>query len=190
MGVVVESRAAARYAKAMLDNAREKGTLDVVREDFRTIEQAIDDSRPLQRMLASPIVDSDKKIAVLREIFGGKVSDDVMRFLDVLSEKGRDPLLRDVAMAFRNMLGDERGIVSADVVVAEDLDDRLKQEIQSRLASMTGKQVEARFRVDSSLVGGFTAKIADKMIDASVRNQLDRLRKSLAEGALTWEARF
>lgn len=183
---MIDLRAASRYAKAILDHARSEGKVDDYLEDFLTIGQAIDESRDLQLLLDRPTVPDEQKKEVLRQIFADKVSDGTMRFLALLAEKGRSGLLRGTVRAFRAQLDRERGIETAFVRSAQELDDGLRAAISDRLSRITGSEIQAVYSVDPDLIGGFTARVGDRMIDASVRHQLERLHEQLSEKAGTW----
>jgi len=183
---MVESRAAHRYAKAMLEIAHEQNSLDATVEDFRTLEHAIADSRELQNLLATPVIDAEKKAKLLGEIFQGKLGEITEKFLLLLTKKGRAQLLWNIAVSFRKQLDREKGIVTADVSSAVELNDELRKSIERRLHEMTGKTVSATYRIDEGLLGGFVARIDNRMMDASVRHQLERLHDALAEEAGTW----
>lgn len=185
---MIESRAAHRYAQAMLEIAREQNILETVVEDFRTLEAAIEGSRDLQNLLATPVIDAETKASLLLEIFQGKVSDATEKFLRLIAKKGRAGLLWGITLSFRKQLDVQQGVVTAKVTTAIELNDALKGQIESRLAAMTGKQIKAHYSVNADLIGGFVARIDDRLIDASVRHQLDRLQETLAGEAGTWTA--
>ncbi len=183
---MAESRAAYRYAKAMLDIARELDILDTVVEDFRTLEGAIEASRDLQNLLSTPVIDAEKKTKLFLEIFQGKIGDATVRFLTLLTKKGRAPLLWETAISFRKQLDVKNGVMAAQVFSALELNPDLKAQIEAQLAGMTGNAIRATYQVDKSLIGGYIARIDNRMIDASVRHQLERLHETLAQEAGTW----
>lgn len=185
---MIESRAAHRYAKAMLEIAQEQKILDSVVEDFRTLEFAIEGSRDLQNLLDTPVIDTETKADLLLQIFQGKVSDPTEKFLRLIAKKGRSALLWSIAASFRKQLDTQQGVVTADVTTAIELENDMKGQIESRLAQMTGKKIQAKYRVDTDLIGGFVARIDDRMIDASVRHQLERLHETLVGEAGAWTA--
>lgn len=183
---MAESRAAYRYAKAMLDIAREQNILDTVVEDFRTVEGAIEGSRDLQNLLSTPVIDAERKASLLREIFGEKVGEETRKFLALLTKKGRAPLLWGITISFRKQLDTLNGVVPAEVSSAVELTPELRAKIEARLAGIVGKQIKATYRVDESLIGGYVARIDDRLIDASVRHQLERLHETLVQEAGSW----
>lgn len=182
----VESRAAFRYAKSMLDIARDRGTIEEMREDFHTLENAIESSRELKNLLSRPTIAAETKGKLLKSIFESKVSDSMIMFLELMSKKGRSNLVEATTVSFRRQLDIERGVERAVVTTAHPLDDNLKSAIVARLASLTSNTIEATYEIDSELIGGFVARVGDRMIDASVRHQLERLKERLAADSGTW----
>lgn len=183
---MIESRAASRYAKAMLDNARAKGNIESLVEDFRTLADAINGSRDLANLMNRPTIPVAMKASLLEEIFRGKVGDDTVLLLSLLAKKGRAEMIRGVIISFLRQLDEERDIATADIVSALELNDDLKRDLEAKLSTMSGKSIKAKYRIDPSIIGGFTARIDDRMIDASVTHQLQRLHETLSEETGTW----
>ncbi len=184
--MTVESRAAYRYAKSMLDIARERGEVDAMRDDFQTLEQAIDNSRELKNLLRRPTLAAETKGKLLKSIFEGKVSPTMILFLELMAKKGRADLVEPTTVSFRRQLDIERGVERAVITSAHPLNDALKSSIIGRLATLTSHTIEATYEIDTDLIGGFVARVGDRMIDASVRHQLERLQDTLAADAGTW----
>ncbi len=183
---MIESRAAHRYAKAILDLAREQGKIDEYVEDFQTLEYAIEESRELQLLLDRPTVPAETKGTLLRALFEGKVSDGTLRFLQLMATKGRSNLVRGTVQSFNRQLAVERGIETAVIRSAQELEPGLRGAIEAKLSSITGSRIDAVYSVDPELIGGFTARVGDRMIDASVRHQLERLHETLSEETSAW----
>jgi len=178
------TRAAHRYAKALIEIAQEQGSFDVVVEDVQTLRAAIAGSTDLRNLLATPIIENHTKERLLREIFSGKIGTVADRFVTLLALKGRAVDLPAVLQAFQRLLDQERNIVVATITTAVELDDAQRARLEERIKQMSGHGVRAEYRVDPSLVGGFRARFEDRMIDASVRHQLERLRETLVEGSV------
>jgi F-type H+-transporting ATPase subunit delta len=177
------TRVAHRYAKALMEIAQEQGSFDTVIDDVQTLRSAIEGSTDLRNLLASPIIDVHTKERILREIFGGKIGTVADRFIALLATKGRAADLAAILRAFQHLLDIERNVVVATITTAVELDVAQRTRIEERIKQMSGHDVRAEYMVDPSLVGGFRARFEDKMIDASVRHQLERLRISLIEGS-------
>jgi len=164
--------------------AQEGDSTEVVHEDFQTLGAALRGSRELQLFVESPVVDDLVKERVLTQIFDGKVSDLVIRFVRLLARKGRSRDLPAIIDAFSRLRDVERNETPAMIRTAVDLRDDQKEAVLRHLSTMAHRTLRPQWIVDPTLIGGFTALIADTMVDASVRNQLERLRRSLIHGSL------
>ncbi len=183
---MVESRASYRYAKAIIDHARHTGAIEETVADFATLEQAIASSRELALLLERPTVPVDKKEAILVAIFESKVSSGTLAFLRLITSKERSAELPGVVASFKRQIDSHNGVAPATIESAHELDDDIKAKISAELARLTGMKIVADWQVKPGLIGGFTARVGDKMIDASVQRQLERLRETLAADSGTW----
>ena len=181
---MTQTRAAQRYAKAILEIAKEENAQETVTEDFKTIHGALQNSPELRRLLETPVIDERVKESLLLEIFAGKIGEVVARFIGLLTRKGRSADLASITDAYFHLLDAEQTTVSAVVTTATPLSAPQQQEIEQRLSAISGKTIRAEYRLDSSLIGGFRAIFGDTMMDASVRHQLDRMHDTLLQGSL------
>ncbi|NTU67812.1 MAG: F0F1 ATP synthase subunit delta [Chlorobiaceae bacterium] len=172
--------ASRRYASALLDVAVDGNFLETVTADLQQIDEVLGASRDLQLALKSPLIKGDLKSSILEEIFSGKVCDKTMIFLKLLSHKKRANLIAEVVTEFNALLDEKNGYLNADVKSAVKLSDEQARELVNSLSSRTGKKIRAKMSLDASLIGGFTAKIGDTILDGSVSHQLQLLRKSLS----------
>ncbi len=171
-------RIASRYAKSLIDLATEQGKLDKIVEDMTALAEAAK-VRDLALLLKSPIVHADKKAQVLNAIFGQKIDALTRSFIEIILRKGREATLAEIAQEFIQQYMEIKGIsivqvTSAVVLPAETLDAIRRKLIESKLTRGT---IEFKISVDPSLIGGFIVSFDDKWYDASVRHQLDLLRK-------------
>jgi F-type H+-transporting ATPase subunit delta len=176
------SKVAERYAKSIIEIAEEQNALPDVESDFLMVGRAIEGSRDLQNFLATPIIDDHRKEHILAEIFAGHVTPLVERFIALLARKGRASHLPQVVVAFATLLDRMRHVTPAAITSAVELDAAQRARVEAQLAAMSGGTIRPEYRVDPSLIGGFRALFANRMVDASVRHQLDRLRETLVEG--------
>jgi len=165
-------RVASRYAKSLIELAREKGVLEQVHEDMQLFEKTIAQNRNLQLLLQNPIIKSDKKQAVLSGVFKGKVQELTMAFFTIVARKNREAILASVATSFIAQYNTIKGIQKAQVISAFPLAPALRDQLGKKLVAETGKKIELEELVDPSLIGGFVLRIGDKQIDSSVRNNL------------------
>lgn len=176
-----ELRVAARYAKSLLDLANEQGTLDAVKQDMDLFANTLDGSRDLRLLLRNPIVQHDKKLAILRRLFGDKVSDLTMRFFTIVTQKNREDALEFVAPEFVRQFNALRNIQAAEVTTATPLTPELRDHVERLVKDHTGGEVLLSERIDPALIGGFILRLGDRQIDDSVRTRLNRLRTTFKE---------
>jgi len=178
---MTETRVAARYAKSLIDLAQELQVLPAIADDMRLLAETLDKSRDLRLMLRNPIIKSDKKLAVLKAVFQGKVSDLTMRFFTLLAQKARESDLEGVGTAFMSQYRILQGIQQAHLTTAVPLTDELRQQFVKLAQEQTGKQIELVEKVDPELIGGFVLRLGDRQIDDSVASRLQDLRTSFAD---------
>lgn len=177
-----EQRAASRYAKSMLDLAQERGNLDQVKQDMDLFAKTLEQNRDLRLLLRNPIVKHDKKLAILRAIFGGKVSEVTEKFFTIITQHNRESALEWVATEFQSQYETLRGIQVAQVTTATPLNAILRHEMTKLVREQTGHQtVTLTEKVDPELIGGFVLRVGDRQIDDSVRSRLNKLRNTFKE---------
>ncbi|QIL76764.1 MULTISPECIES: ATP synthase F1 subunit delta [Hymenobacter] len=177
-----EQRAASRYAKSMLDLAQERGNLPQVKEDMDLFAKTLEQNRDLRLLLRNPIVKHDKKLAILRAIFGGKVSEVTEKFFTIITQHNRESALEWVATEFQSQYETLRGIQVAQVTTAQPLTPALREEVTQLVRRQTGLQsITLTEKVDESLIGGFVLRVGDQQIDDSVRNRLRKLRGEFSQ---------
>ena len=177
-----QQRAASRYAKSLLDLAQERGTLDEVKQDMDLFAKTLAGSRDFRLLLRNPIVKHDKKLAILKAIFDGKVSEVTMRLLTIVTEHNRESALEYVASEFHTQYNTMRGMQEATVTSAVPLTAYSRMEITELVRRQTGLQdVELTEKVDPDLLGGFVLRVGDRQVDDSVRTSLHKMRIALAE---------
>lgn len=177
------TKAARRYAKALLDLAKERDEVELVLGDIRYINNTIDDSHELILFLRNPIVNNDDKQAVLKKLFDDQLEELTKLFLKLLVRKNRIDILHQVTEAFIDKYNAYAGIVNIEATAAYELDDQQRSSLQQTLEEKTGKKVELDVDIDESLMGGLTVRIGDTVIDGSVKNQLQELEEQLITSA-------
>ncbi|MGB3344123.1 MAG: ATP synthase F1 subunit delta [Aequorivita sp.] len=175
------SRAAIRYAKAILQNANSSKTGSVVFGDMQSVSQTIDGSRELQTVLQSPVIKAlDKKEALLK-IFSGQ-SETTHTLIKVLVENKRISLLGDIAQSYLNLYNDQQGVKQAKVITAIPLSPELEVKIMAKVKELTGSgKVTLKNEVDPTIIGGFILRVGDIQYNASIANQLGNLRKEFSK---------
>ena len=133
--------------------------------------------------LETPRVSLADKRDVVRSVFGDRYPETFVRFLLVLMEKRRQSLLPEIEEAMREILNERTGRVHAAVTMTVEPDAELRAEIEAALGRVLGREVTADFRRDPRLVGGMIVRVKDRVLDGSVRRQLQLMRRALIEEA-------
>lgn len=172
------SGVARRYARAVFDIAREERDLDGWLHDLRTIREVLRESN-LTVLLDNPGVSFDEKRQVIDGTPLGHLATKRRNFLLLLVENRRTSLIDDVLSVYEAEVNAARGIVTASVTTAVPLSSEESETVRRRLERITGQKVVVTLAVDPTLLGGFVARIGDRLIDASVVGRLSALRASL-----------
>ncbi len=170
------------YARALFEAARDDGVLDRVHEELGQFADALDQDRNLQVFLFSPYFSSEEK----KDGIGRIVSDAderLVNFLELLAERHRMPALFRIRRIFDSLWAEENKLLPVTVTSATELDQGLVEEIGKRIEEQTGRRVELSSNVDPDVLGGLMVRVGNMVLDASVRNRLERLRKQVTKAA-------
>nr|MBI1229194.1 ATP synthase F1 subunit delta [Cytophagales bacterium] len=172
-----EYRIASRYAKSLLELSVEKDILEAVHKDMNKILEIERISPEFASLLTSPIVGSEKKLAILTALFGSEVSELTSSFFKLVSEKGREPYLPAMAREFHKQYNAHRGIQLAEVTTTFPIDDSLRDQFTEIVKEVSGmNKVELKENINEKLIGGYVLKIGDRQLDESISSQLRKLR--------------
>lgn len=175
--------AARRYAEAAFQIATRDGSVDEWQERLERLAAALEDAR-LARLVANPALPPSDRETVLFEALGwSDEAHPAANLVRLLLRRGRIRLAGEIARAFHALVQRSRGITAATVSAAAPLSPAEQDAIRARLETMTGRTVELAVTIDPELIGGVAVRIGDRMIDASVRGRLRRLRERLVAGA-------
>jgi len=173
------SRAAIRYAKAILETAVSSGKAGQVNEDMKSIMAAVDSNADLREFLASPIITQDVKMSALSEVFGS-VQAETKSLFRLLQENKRFGILGDIATQYHTQFDDMNGVEVANVTTAFPITAELEAKILAKAATISTKKITIQNTVDPSIIGGFILRIGDKQYNASVSNRLQELKREFS----------
>jgi len=178
------TKAARRYATALLELAKERDELESILEDMEFIYNTLEDSRELVVFLKSPIIKFDDKISVLDELFSSEIQEATKLFMKLLAKKERVNLLDQISEAFIEKYKQLAGIITIEVYVAHELSEEQRNELHKTLEEKTQKTVELNITQDESLKGGMAIRIDDTVIDGTVKHKLEELEESFLAATL------
>ncbi|WP_299332681.1 ATP synthase F1 subunit delta [uncultured Psychroserpens sp.] len=175
------TRAAIRYAKAVLDLAQTQNTAPAVNKDMMLVAKSISDNQDLNDMLQSAVIkSSDKKEALLKAfpdanaMFSG--------LMDVLVKNRRVNILGDIATKYVELYEKSQNIEIADVTTAVPLTDDLKNKVLTKVKELTSAdKIEINNTIDESILGGFILRVGDIQYNASIANQLNKLKREFIQ---------
>lgn len=170
-----------RYAKSLLSLAKTQNVLESAKNDMLLISNSLKGSSELRVLLQSPIVPSDKKISILEGVFGMHISQLSKAYLQIIVKKRREAFLNEIALSFINLYNKEMGIAIAKLSCAHPLDANMEQKILAIVKQETQKDVQMHVQINPMLIGGFVLTVGDKQIDASIKRQLQNLRKQFSD---------
>jgi F-type H+-transporting ATPase subunit delta len=169
------------YARALFEVAKDQDALDDIHEQLGQFAQALNDSQDLMRFFFSPYFSSEEK----KEALGRAVKDadeHFMNFLEALIERHRMPVLFRIRDQFEQLWQDERALLPVVLTSAVDLDEKTVRDIGDQVGKQTGRTVELSSHVDPDILGGIVLRVGNFILDASIRNRLEQLRKQVAQG--------
>jgi ATP synthase F1 delta subunit len=168
------------YARALFEVAREQDKLDDLRDELAQFADALDGSRELQVFFFSPYFSTEEKIEGLRQVVDG-ADEIVLNFLALLLEKHRMPLVFRVRRAYEEMWAEENKLLNVEVTSAIELDPSVVEQIGRRVGEQTDRTVELSSKVDPDILGGIVLRVGNSILDASIRNRLEQLRRQVAK---------
>ena len=176
------STLAVTYARSLLELANERGQTEDVANDMGALGQLVEETPSFADFLKDPGIGREERDAALGRVFGGKLNVLADRLLRLMSERGRLGMLPEVVGAFEHLLDEQLGKVEVDVTVAERLGEEELADVRRRVSQALGKDAVVHQYVDAEIIGGMILRVGDRVVDASVRRQLEAMRQRLLRG--------
>ncbi|MDB5332355.1 MAG: atpH [Phycisphaerales bacterium] len=171
------------YARSLLELANEQKQAEETGQELAGLGEILAANPVFRDYLADPAVGKTERKAVIEKTFRGRVSPLVYNFLGVMNGHGRLGVLGQVASAFRDLLDAQLGNIEVGVTSALKLSPDQLEQVRQRVSSALGKNAIIRELVDDSIIGGLMVQVEDRLIDASVRNQLQAMKRRLLAGS-------
>ncbi|MEB2780403.1 ATP synthase F1 subunit delta [Algoriphagus sp. C2-6-M1] len=175
-------RVASRYAKSIMELSLEKGRLEAVYRDFQRLTALADSDYELEVVLRNPVINSDKKLNILKALFAKESDPLTMTFFEIVSRKNREGILLDVAKEFENQYNLHKSIQVAKVTTTFPIDDKLRKEFSEVVKEISGKQtVQLVEKINPDLIGGYILKVDDRQLDESLSSKLRQLKTQFTQ---------
>lgn len=176
------TRLATRYARSLITLAEDKSNVEVVLEDMKYLFGLCSQSREFTMMLRSPIIKSDKKLAIVKAVFKDKLSPLSNAFIELLIKKGREFFLGEMAESYISQYKAMKHIHDVSLTTAVKISDELSQAIKDKVASsLKGGIIDLKLKVDETIIGGFVLEAGDKLFDASIIRDLKDIKNQFTQ---------
>lgn len=168
-----------RYAKALYKYAQEHQCTQQVYNDTQRLEEAFATHPALTKALGNPAINAAEKEQLLITAAGNEAGKAILRFINLVILNRREEFLRAALLAFQDIYRHENGIARVTIVTATELSDDIMNRIKGLLKEQLKKELEFVYEIDASLIGGFILRVESMQLDASIQNELKKLRIKL-----------
>ena len=169
------------YARSLFEVARDQDKLDDVRDQLGEFADAVENDRALTTFFFSPYFSTDEKKDGLHKAVSG-AEPILMNFLELLLEKHRMPAIHRIRREYDGLWREERKLLPVHVTSAVELDEEIVRSLGDRISQKTGRQVDLTAKVEPEIIGGIVLRVGNSILDASIRNRLEQLRRQVARG--------
>lgn len=170
------------YGQALFELALEQNALEQILEEEAFVKEVFAENEELVTMLNHPKISKDEKIQVVENIFKDKISDTMVGFLVIVVTKERYDELEHIFQYFEEKIREYKNIGVVSVTTAVELSDVQKEQLTKRLLEVTSfKQLEFKYTINPDVIGGMVLRIGDRVVDSSIRTQIDQMAKSLSK---------
>lgn len=170
------------YSGALFESAKDSGRLDAIREQLGEFTDVLSENREMQTFFFSPYFSSAEKQEGLEKAVSG-AEEQFRNFLALLNEKHRMPAIFRIRRQFDQLWSEENKRLEVTVTSAIELDPQIAERIGAEIERQTNRTVELSSKVDPDVIGGLVVQVGNMVLDASVRNRLEKLRREVAAAA-------
>ncbi|MCF6463939.1 F0F1 ATP synthase subunit delta [Clostridium sp. Cult1] len=173
-----------RYAEALFEAGLELDKLEKFKEDIENISKVLEAETDLQKVLNHPKISKDEKKDLLTSIFKGKVSEEILNFLFVIVDKRREGSLIEISKEFEELFNEHNNILKVTAITAIDMDNKVKNKLVQVLSNKTNKTIKLNNIVDRDIIGGVLLRVENKVIDGTIKGQLQSIEKTIKGATL------
>jgi F-type H+-transporting ATPase subunit delta len=170
------------YARSLFEVAREHGSLDELREQIGQFADALNEHRELAVFFFSPYFSTKEKQEALARVLDG-ADPILLNFLKLLIENHRMPVIFRIRGEYERLWEEENRMLPVEITSAIELDNATTESVGKKIGERTGRKVTLAARVDPDILGGIIIRVGNSILDASIRNRLEQLRRHVAQGA-------
>ncbi len=174
-------RIAKRYAKSIFDLSKEKNILETIHNDFNNLKTLVQESKELRLLIQSPIINSLKKLEMLKKAFSNHFHTLTLTFMDILFKRHREAILPDIVAEFIKLYQKENNITEVLFISATQLSDDFMQQVKNKAESKLNTHVIFKHKIQPEIIGGFILRFEGKEYDGCVASKLNKLKRQLQD---------
>lgn len=170
------------YGDALFETAMEKDRMDVLYEEIGSLVPVLEGNPELMALLNNPRIVKEEKVSIIHQVFGGRVEEELMGFLTIVVEKGRQNDLLPIFDYFIQRVKEFKRIGTVSVTSAVELSEEQKARLKEKLLASTDYVMfETSYQIDPALIGGMVIRIGDRVVDSSIRTRLYEMKRELSQ---------
>lgn len=174
-----------RYADALLELSISEGKCEAYLEEAKVLLQVLEENQELQSLYVNPKITLEEKLQVTENCFGNSFSKEMVGLVSLVVKNGRSAFLTKILECFILEAKEYLGIAIVEVCSARELSSSQLTALKEKILKTTNyKEVEISVAVDSSLIGGMTVRMGDRVIDNTIKTKLDEMTRSLRQANL------
>ena len=175
---------ASRYANALFEAGLELNKLEVFQKDLKHISNILEGEVEIQTILSHPKISKNEKKDLLNKLFGKSVSHEMLNFLYVIIDKRRENHLGEIAKEFNKLFNEYENIVEVTAITAIPMDEKSQEKLKVTLGDRMNKNIRLKTIVDPGILGGVVLNVENKIIDGSIKSQLQNIERTIKTGRL------
>lgn len=168
-----------RYAESLFDLAKEENKVTQYLDDIKLVGEVLDSDPQIVQFFNHVLIENDKKIQLLDQLFKGNVDQYVLNFLKLLVQSRRIRYIDDIVKSYINLSNQYLGIEEGMIYTPYELTDQQIQDIEKAISQKENKKVTLKVSIDPSLLGGIKVQIANRIYDGTIKNKVEMLKKEL-----------
>lgn len=179
---MAQSRVAGRYAKALLDLAKEKNSLDAVFNDMNLLRNTLSASSELSSIINNPVIGQSKKQGIFKALFEGKMNELSYGFLNLVIGKRREGDVDQIATKYVEQYNALNSVTDVTVTTAQPLTNEAETKLVEKLKSTSGlNKIHLTKQVDESIIGGYIVEFNNRILDNSIKSNLNQLKRRISQ---------
>jgi F-type H+-transporting ATPase subunit delta len=178
---VRQSEIAKRYSLALFELGKEGDKLFIYRDELGSFIQIMEEYLDFKKLFFHPRVKREDKKLLLEKVFSANLSRELLNFLKLIIDRRREFFLQDIYKAYLALLDKEENILEVEVLSAISLPEELRVKLEEKLKTLSGSKIRIKEQVDPEIIGGLIIKIGDRLIDGSIRKDLESLRNQIVQ---------